>query len=52
MIQVRHADGTETSAASTVTVFGRQKAFVVFALRAPITGAPVVSMIVDDPSPF
>ena len=51
-IQVRHADGSQTASANTVTLFGRQKAFVVFSLRAPVTGTPVVGMIVDDPSPF
>ena len=51
-MQVRHIDGTQTATANTVTVFGRQKAFVVFSLRAPITGTPIVGMIVDDPSPF
>lgn len=51
-IQVRHADGSQTAAASTVTLFGRQKAFVVFSLRAPVVGTPVVGMIVDDPVPF
>ena len=51
-IQVRHADGSQTAAANTVTLFGRQKAFVVFALRAPVVGTPVVGMIVDDPCPF
>jgi len=51
-IQVRHADGSQTAAANTVTLFGRQKAFVVFAMRAPVVGTPVVGMIVDDPCPF
>jgi len=51
-IQVRHADGSQTAATNTVTLFGRQKAFVVFSLRAPGVGTPVVGMIVDDPSPF
>ena len=44
--------GIHAAMANTVTVFGRQKAFVVFATGAPIEGAPIVSMIVDDPSPF
>ena len=51
-IQVRHADGGQTVAVRTVTLFGRQKAFVALALRAPVVGTPIVGMIVDDPSPF
>ena len=51
-LQVRHTDGSESSCSSTVTVFGRQKAFIGFALRAPVIGVPVVGMIIDDPSPF
>ena len=50
--QVRNANGSRTAAANTVTLFGRQKAFVVLALGAPPVGAPVVGMIVDDPCPF
>ena len=51
-IQVRHADGSQTAAVNTVTLFGRQKAFVFVPLREPAVGTPVVGMIVDDPSPF
>jgi len=51
-LQVTHVDGSQTAVVRTVTVFGRQKAFVVFSLRAPIIGTPTVGMIVDDPSPF
>ena len=51
-IRVILEDGRQTSATSTVTVFGRQKALIGFSLPSSVTDVLVAGMIVDDPSPF
>jgi hypothetical protein len=54
VVRVTLADGTAAGATSTVTVFGRQKAFVVFSMSMPVTlnDVTVVGSIIDDPTPF
>jgi len=51
-IRVIMEDGSQTSASSTVSVFGRQKAFVGFSLRSTVKDVLDAGMIVDDPGPF
>ena len=53
-IRMTLADGTKVGAKRSVTVFGRQKAFVHFSMPAVGTfnDVTIAGSIIDDPSPF